>query len=457
MQVKASEAATLPADPSAAKPAGKESVAVAQLGPRLDTKLPEAQSPGKECTAASRQQTRADTMSLEPQLTDVSAWTAESHDEQVAEMLGLELAAEQHMSPLMLHSPASSPQPGPASLPPPPPPPPTTSVPMSHSAAIYRKLPNPASMAASPADMQGAAEGGLFLSAAVSAAEHCRAVTGTTAPAQAAVGNVLEAVLASAAAVTEASASATVLPDEFSSAAASMAEAAAPHAAAGPVVRSTQSAGQQMPVDANRASAPMIMAALLPASSMSGPIATVAAAKPVEHGESLRARRPHPRTAPPAEAASQPLAAARLMPASLPHCTPPTAAVQPPVSFIARMQEAVTAAEEAETAAIEEDSAAVAENTSAKAAAAGRGDKQAGEGAGQEAAGEAAATAAVAESSASVQELYGGRSQPDGGDVLYEHLAAVLATTPALRDCVLTFAPLSSHIQAPAAGKKAPT
>lgn len=40
-----------------------------------------------------------------------------------------------------------------------------------------------------------------------------------------------------------------------------------------------------------------------------------------------------------------------------------------------------------------------------------------------------------------------GRGQEGAGDLLYEHLAAVLATVPALRDRVLTFAPLHSQLQ----------
>ena len=40
-----------------------------------------------------------------------------------------------------------------------------------------------------------------------------------------------------------------------------------------------------------------------------------------------------------------------------------------------------------------------------------------------------------------------GRGQEGAADLLYEHLAAVLATVPALRDRVLTFAPLHSQLQ----------
>lgn len=45
----------------------------------------------------------------------------------------------------------------------------------------------------------------------------------------------------------------------------------------------------------------------------------------------------------------------------------------------------------------------------------------------------------------------GGGGREGGGDMLYEHLAAVLATVPALRDRVLTFAPL--HSQMPGKGQ----
>lgn len=47
-----------------------------------------------------------------------------------------------------------------------------------------------------------------------------------------------------------------------------------------------------------------------------------------------------------------------------------------------------------------------------------------------------------------------GEGREGGGDVLYEHLAAVLATVPALRDRLLTFAPLhSQRHQAPGMGQ----
>lgn len=50
---------------------------------------------------------------------------------------------------------------------------------------------------------------------------------------------------------------------------------------------------------------------------------------------------------------------------------------------------------------------------------------------------------------AAVQHQHGVGGGEGGGDLLYEHLAAVLATVPALRDRVLTFAPLHSQLQLP--------
>ena len=46
-----------------------------------------------------------------------------------------------------------------------------------------------------------------------------------------------------------------------------------------------------------------------------------------------------------------------------------------------------------------------------------------------------------------------GGGQEGKGDLLYEHLAAVLATVPALRDRVLTFAPLHGQVHFPGTGK----
>lgn len=50
---------------------------------------------------------------------------------------------------------------------------------------------------------------------------------------------------------------------------------------------------------------------------------------------------------------------------------------------------------------------------------------------------------------AAVQHEHAVGGGEGGGDLLYEHLAAVLATVPALRDRVLTFAPLHSQLQLP--------
>ena len=47
----------------------------------------------------------------------------------------------------------------------------------------------------------------------------------------------------------------------------------------------------------------------------------------------------------------------------------------------------------------------------------------------------------------------GGRGQEGLGDLLYEHLAAVLATVPAVRDCGLTFAPLHGQMHCPGTDK----
>ena len=47
------------------------------------------------------------------------------------------------------------------------------------------------------------------------------------------------------------------------------------------------------------------------------------------------------------------------------------------------------------------------------------------------------------------QHHNGGRDQEGIGDLLYGHLAAVLATVPALRDRVLTFAPLQGQMHCP--------
>lgn len=57
------------------------------------------------------------------------------------------------------------------------------------------------------------------------------------------------------------------------------------------------------------------------------------------------------------------------------------------------------------------------------------------------------------ETPAQWQHHNGGRGQDGTGDLLYEHLAAVFATVPALRDRVLTFAPLHPQMHSPGIDK----
>ena len=62
-----------------------------------------------------------------------------------------------------------------------------------------------------------------------------------------------------------------------------------------------------------------------------------------------------------------------------------------------------------------------------------------------------------AQTPSAVHELHKSRRQQEGVDALYDHLAAVLATVPSLRDCVLTFAPLRSQTQEASAHKSSST